>query len=397
MKALCNARVFDGDRMLDRHTVFVDCGRVVSVVPEPSGVDPIADAVDLDGLIIAPGFIDTQVNGGADVLFNDEPSSEGIARIIAAHRRHGTTGLLPTLISDDRAVMERALSAVAEARRAGMPGLLGIHLEGPYLNPKRKGIHREEKIRTPEPDAVALLSRLGDEATTLVTVAPERVREGFIAELSERGVIVAAGHTAGTYADIRRAQSEGLRGFTHLFNAMTPMTSREPGVVGAALAGENTWCGLIVDGHHVHPATARVAVSAKMRGRIMLVTDAVHAAGSTHRELEFLGQTIYRANGRVTSATGTLAGSDLTMDRAVRNVVDLLALPLEEALRMASLYPAAFLGIDAEYGRIRPGYRADFVALDDDLRVVGTWIDGEADSDAPAAAPARIGVGSGPG
>jgi N-acetylglucosamine-6-phosphate deacetylase len=273
--------------------------------------------------------------------------------------------------------MEAAIAAVGQAVTGGVPGILGIHLEGPYLNPLKRGIHRQEVLREPEEDALSLLAGLGDLARTVVTLAPECVSPGFIRSLADRGIIVCAGHTAASAEAIERALREGLRGFTHLFNAMTPMTSREPGAVGVALADPESWCGLIVDGLHVHPTVLKIALAAKPRGRTMLVTDAVHAVGSDVEHFELLGEALTRRDGLVTNANGTLAGSDLTMNRAVANAVELLGLPVEEALRMASLYPAGFLGMDDWLGRIAPGYRADLVLLAEDFHVLETWIGGQ--------------------
>nr|WP_067293561.1 N-acetylglucosamine-6-phosphate deacetylase [Marinobacterium profundum] len=377
--ALINGRIFDGEQMLDGRALWVRDGRIEALTsPEqlPSGISTL----DLGGQLLAPGFIDTQVNGGGGVLFNDSPDVDGIRAIGRAHRRFGTTGFLPTLISDKREVMTAALSATREAL-VSVPGVLGIHLEGPFLNLQRKGIHPASMIRSPEDDALALLSSLNSEGVTLVTLAPEQVSPGFIRHLVEAGIVVAAGHTQSSYAQMTEALRQGVSGFTHLFNAMTPLTSREPGVVGAALEDTNSWCGLIVDNHHVHAATLRIALRAKAAGKMMLVTDAVQSVGVGGREFELLGQSIVRENGRVSSPEGTLAGSDLDMATAVRNSVNLLGQSLEESLRMASLYPAEFLRLGDRYGRIRKGYQASLVLLNEQLEVGPTWIDGKADID----------------
>jgi N-acetylglucosamine-6-phosphate deacetylase len=374
---LRNVRVFDGDTIREGLQVVIDGNRIDAVVPADECTPTNGATVDLGGGLLAPGFIDVQVNGGGRVLFNDRPDVEGIRTIAETHRSFGTTGMLPTLISDQRGVMEAAIAAVGQAVTGGVPGILGIHLEGPYLNPLKRGIHRQEVLREPEEDALSLLAGLGDLARTVVTLAPECVSPGFIRSLADRGIIVCAGHTAASAEAIERALREGLRGFTHLFNAMTPMTSREPGAVGVALADPESWCGLIVDGLHVHPTVLKIALAAKPRGRTMLVTDAVHAVGSDVEHFELLGEALTRRDGLVTNANGTLAGSDLTMNRAVANAVELLGLPVEEALRMASLYPAGFLGMDDWLGRIAPGYRADLVLLAEDFHVLETWIGGQ--------------------
>lgn len=382
--ALSGGRIFDGDRIVDDHAVVIRESRIEALLPacELPATLPV---FNLGGDLLAPGFIDTQVNGGGGVLFNDQPDIDAIDAIGRAHRRYGTTGFLPTLISDRREVMEQAIGATREAL-GRVPGVLGIHLEGPYLNLARKGIHPGPMVREPEADALSLLTSLDAKGCTLVTLAPEIAPSGFIRQLCEAGVIVSAGHTAATYEQVIAALDEGVRGFTHLFNAMSPLTSRAPGTVGAALDHAGSWCGLIVDAHHVHPAALRVAIRAKTRGKMMLVTDAVQTVGASGREFELLGQRIIREEGKVSSPEGTLAGSDLDMASAVRNSVELLGLSVEESLRMASRYPAEFLGLGERYGCIRSGFVASMVLLDGDLKARQTWVDGQPDPSMPALA-----------
>jgi N-acetylglucosamine-6-phosphate deacetylase len=371
--ALVGARIFDGSHVLDGHAVIVDGARIRGLQPE-SVLPGTVDRIRVAGLL-APGFIDIQVNGGGGVLFNDKPDSDAIRAIGEAHRRFGTTGFLPTLITDRRERMAQAIAGVRQAREAGVPGVLGIHLEGPFLNPERKGVHDPSLMRPIEEDDLAIMTSLRD-GVTLVTLAPEMVPQEAIARLAGSGVIVSAGHTKADYAAVQDAFRQGLRGFTHLFNAMPPLAGREPGVVGAALDSPDTWCGLIVDGHHVDDASLRIAIAAKGAGRMMLVTDAMSTVGSGLTRFELFGKTVHRENGRLATADGTLAGSDLDMASAVRNTVRRLGLALPVALRMASLNPAAFLRLDHELGRIAPGYRADLVLLDDDLTAKQTWIGG---------------------
>jgi N-acetylglucosamine-6-phosphate deacetylase len=360
--------------MLEVHAVVVENEVIAAVVPEAELPDDIPTRA-LSGQLLAPGFIDAQVNGGNGVLFNEQPTLEGITTIARAHRQFGTTGLLPTLITDSEETTSSAISAVRHAIASGVPGVLGIHLEGPFLNPERKGVHDPQKIRLMDQDAVQLFASL-DNGVILATLAPERIPPGLIEKLVAAGVIVAAGHTAASYEQIRTARIRGVSGFTHLYNAMTPLAGREPGVVGAALEDTDSWCGIIVDGHHVHPASLRIAIAAKPRGRVILVTDAMPTVGSTAKSFELGGETVTSVNGRCTTNGGTLAGSDLDMASAVRNTVRLLGLPLEEALRMAATYPAEILGMARQRGRLKPGLRADMVCLDEELRVLETWIGG---------------------
>ncbi|MDC8010923.1 N-acetylglucosamine-6-phosphate deacetylase [Tahibacter soli] len=375
-QALLNARVLTDDGFATGLAVLVDGARIAAVVSRDDPRAAAASVVDLEGAYLVPGFIDCQVNGGGGVLFNDEPTVEGIRAIGAAHRRYGTTGFLPTLISDDRDVMRAAIDATDAAIDAGVPGVLGVHLEGPYLAPERKGTHDATKFLRPDDEDVALVAS-GRRGVTLVTLAPERVGDAELASLIARGVIVAAGHTAADYATARRALDAGVRGVTHLFNAMTPLTSREPGVVGAALDHADSWCGLIVDGHHVHWATLRIAIAAKPRGRMFLVTDAMPPVGSDRPWFELDGRRVELVDGALLNPDGVLAGSALDMLAAVRNTVRHVGLPLAEAARMASTYPAQFLGLGASHGRIAAGYAADFVALDDELTIRATWIGGQ--------------------
>jgi len=356
-------------------TVLVEDGYIVAVVPGPPPKD--AKVVDLAGRHLVPGFIDTQVNGGGDVLFNDEPTVEGLRRIAAAHRKYGTTGMLPTLISDDVEVMRRAIDATRDALAQQVPGVLGVHLEGPYLNAARKGVHDPSKFHTPDAAELDLVASLGKDGVTLVTLAPERFDAATLRALAQRGVVIAAGHTAANYEQLRDGFANGITGITHLFNAMTPMNSREPGAVGAALENPDAWCGLIVDGFHVHDATLRVAIAARPRGKMMLVTDAMPPVGGQREAFSLYGVEMICRDGQCTTADGTLAGSALDMASAVRNTVQRLGLPLEEACRMASQYPAEFIGLGGELGRIAPGYRADLVVLDDALNVQGSWIGGK--------------------
>jgi len=354
--------------------VVIEAGRIAAVVPA-SDCPPDAERRELKGDLL-PGFIDLQVNGGGGVLFNDEPTVEGIAAIAAAHRAFGTTALLPTLISDDLDVVARAIAAVEAAIDRNVPGVIGIHIEGPFLNPARKGIHDSSKFRVLDEAAVALLSSLR-RGRTLVTLAPERAPPGAIRALAGRGVVVAAGHTDGSYEEIAAALEEGLTGFTHLFNAMSQLGSRAPGAVGAALAHRDSWCGLIVDGHHVHPGALRVALAAKGPEQLALVTDAMPNVGCAAKSFRLGGQTIRAEDGRCTAPDGTLAGSDLDMAQAVRNAEHLIGVDYATAVRMASETPARALGIERERGAIRAGLAADLILMDPAKRVVESWTAGQ--------------------
>ncbi len=374
LAALVNGRVLTEDGVVDGKAVLIEDGVIAGVI-DAREVPANAERRDLDGGLLVPGYIDTQVNGGGGVLFNDSPTVEAIAAIGAAHRPYGTTGFLPTLISDDLSVVDRAMRATEAAIQRGVPGVLGVHIEGPFLNPKRKGIHDAEKFRVIDDEALALLTSL-KVGQTLVTLAPERTTPDMIQRLADAGVKVAAGHTNALYRTMRQALDHGLTGFTHLFNAMSPLTSREPGAVGAALESQTAWCGIIVDGRHVDPAALRIALRTRPLDRFMLVTDAMPTVGMADKQFNLQGRHIRVVDGVCVDDHGTLAGSDLDMAAAVRNAIAMLGLTLDQAVTMASAAPAAFLGLDGRRGRIAPGYAADFCLLDDDLSVRETWIDG---------------------
>jgi N-acetylglucosamine-6-phosphate deacetylase len=279
------------------------------------------------------------------------------------------------LLSDDLDVVARAVAAVRAAIDAGVPGVLGIHIEGPYINVARKGVHNSNKLRGLDEGAIGLLTSLQG-GRTLVTLAPEMTTPEIIGKLKAAGVVVSAGHTNATYREIRIALKHGLTGFTHLFNAMSQLTGREPGVVGAALDDPDSWCGIIVDGRHVDPAVLRIALRCKRHDRFMLVTDAMPSVGAVEKSFTLDGRVISVTDGVPVAEDGTLAGSDADMATIVRNAVELLGVELPEAVRMASRYPAEFLGLGEELGRIAPGYRANLVLVDDRLGVRQTWIDG---------------------
>ena len=377
---LSNVNIFTGHETLTHQSVVINAGKVVNII-DNAAVEAFAsqhavEVIDLKDNLLVPGFIDSQVNGGAGVLFNNSPTLESIQAIGRAHRIYGTTGFLPTLISDDAEAMQLAISAAREAFDQNIPGFLGIHLEGPYLNSARKGVHSETKLNVPDKASLALLKQVKGLGSSMVTLAPEVVPEGFIRALFKEGIIVCVGHSNATYDGTQQSLLQGVRGFTHLFNAMSPLTSREPGVVGAAINDPDSWCGIIVDGYHVHACTLNVAIAAKTRGKMMLVTDAVHTVGAKGNIFDLAGCPIFRDKGKVTTAEGTLAGSDLNMASAVKNTVRMLGIELTEALRMASLYPAQFLGLEHKLGRIQTGYQADLTLLDCDLNVINTWIKG---------------------
>jgi N-acetylglucosamine-6-phosphate deacetylase len=377
MIVLTGARVFDGENFLDDHAVVVDGVRIAAIVPHAQ--KPHGTTRDLGGGLLAPGYIDVQVNGGGGVLFNDDPTPEGIAAIAAAHRAYGTVGLLPTLVTDAREVMEAAIAATREARRA-TPATLGVHLEGPFLDPRRKGAHELKYIREITPEDIEMIAT-ADCGAVMLTLAPNRVGAEAIAELARRGVLISLGHSEAGYEQARAAVEAGARAFTHLFNAMSAPVGREPGMAGAALDLTEAFVGIIADGHHVHAANLRIAFAAKRHDRFMLITDAMPPAAGGPDHFDLQGRRVTRADGYLRLDDGTLAGSVLTMDEAVRYAVNVAGLDLGTALSMASRVPATFLRRDHDLGRIAPGHLASLVHLDDELRVRDTWIEGRPTAD----------------
>lgn len=374
-QALYHARVLTPTGFVDNRVLLLHGRHIIDLVTPDDRRLHGAERIDCGGDLLLPGFIDIQVNGGGGVLFNDQPNVEGIRQIAAAHRRFGTTGLLPTLITDDRIQIERAVSAVRDAIDASVPGVLGVHIEGPCLNEVRAGAHDATKFRDLDEDDIRTLCALRN-GRTVVTLAPEMTKLATISRLADAGVRISAGHTNARYDDIAAALKYGLTGFTHLFNAMSGLTSREPGVVGAALIDSDSWCGIIVDGHHVDPVVLKLALSCKPKKRFMLVTDGMPCVGTDSQEFLLQGRRIRVEGGRCVDEDGVISGSSLDMASALRNAVRWLGLSMAEAAYMASTGPAEFLGIAHEYGKIAAGYRANLVRLGDCFKVRGTWIDG---------------------
>jgi len=369
-------KVFDGHAWHAEAGVLIRDGGIVGLASRGEIPADWPQTRQPPGVVLAPGFIDLQVNGGGGVLLNDQPTADGMRAIARAHRRYGTTACLPTLITDAREQMRTAIAAARSI--AGRDGILGLHLEGPFISPKRPGVHRTDQIAQPTSGDLEALCDLAGAGRSLVTLAPECVPAGFVRRLSTSGVRVSVGHSEAPADVVMQAVEDGMTGVTHLFNAMPPLSARAPGIVGVALAEPRLIAGLILDGLHVDPVSARAAFSAKGADRIVLVTDAMPTVGTSLDRFDLVGRTIRLTGGRLTTETGTLAGAHLDMASAVRNAVRLVGLPLADALRAASLTPARFLGLDHERGELAPGARADMVALDQDLIAVATWVDGKA-------------------
>lgn len=372
--ALAGGRIFTGERFLPEHAVLIEQDKILAVCPErelPAGMT----ALNVNGAVIAPGFIDLQVNGCGGVMFNDAVTLATLEHMHAANLKSGCTSFMPTLVTASDEDMLAAMRAAAEYRRKhGTAGVLGLHLEGPYINRRRKGIHNEAHIRLLDAAMRERLCAYAGQHPLMLTLAPECVEEEDIRKLAAAGALISIGHSDATFEEAKQAIAAGARAATHLFNAMSQWRSREPGVVGAVLESSDLPCGMIVDGLHSHFASVMLAKRLK-QNLCYLVTDGTAASGSDVGRFNFCGQTVYVQDGRCVSGDGTLGGSNLTMIRAVENCVRHAGLTPEESLRMASLYPARVLGQDHLLGGIAPGKYANLVVYDPATFAVSMTVD----------------------
>jgi N-acetylglucosamine-6-phosphate deacetylase len=373
-KVFWGARLFDGERMIDDHALIVEDGIISAIAPaanRPAG----SENHQLDGGVLAPGLIDWQVNGGGGIMFNGTPTAAGVRAIVEAHRKDGTTSLLPTVVTSAPETLTAALAAAGEAHRI-VPGSLGIHVEGPFIDVRRKGAHPPLFIRTMTREDADLLIA-AKTGVMVVTVAPASVSNALIARLTGAGIIVSIGHAEATAEEAQAAFEAGARAVTHLYNAMSQLAHRQPGLVGAALADPRIFCGFIADGHHVHEAAGRTAFNAKGTDRLTLISDAMSAAAGGPAVFYLDGRRVTRVGTKLTLDDGTLAGAAITLMDSVRYAVRTLGIGLADALKMATLTPARLLRVDDRIGRLRPGCEADLVHLADDLSVRGTWLKGD--------------------
>lgn len=371
--AFTNGHILLGDRIVPSAAIEIADGRITAIA-DTAGETA---SVDLGGGWLLPGFVDSQVNGGGGALLNNDITAEGLATIAQAHARFGTTALMPTLITDTPAAISAALDVVDAAIAQALPGIIGLHIEGPFINAVRKGVHDPALIRHLDEDLLAELCR-PRRGKVMLTIAPEQVEPQALERLRAAGVIISAGHTNATFAEAQAGFAAGLTGVTHLYNAMSPLQHRAPGMVGAALLNDAVWCGIIADGVHVAGPALEIALRMKGTERLMLVTDAMPSVGMSAGSFELNGRTITVTDGVCQDENGTLAGSSLDMAGAVRTMVALTSADVPMASRMASATPAAFLGLADEIGTLATGQRADMVWLDAALQPVQCWIGGGA-------------------
>lgn len=365
--------LFDGEHMRDKVLVTL-VGGLISAVNNIKA--PPAGAIVLpEDAILAPGLIDLQVNGGGGALLNNAPTADTVRTMLTAHRARGTTGMLPTLITDHPDRLHDLAAAAPEIARIG--GVLGVHLEGPFLNRARKGVHPAEFIRMPQHADLDTIVAIRKHLPVLITLAPECVAAGFILQLVKAGIIVSIGHSDATAEQVTAACDEGATGITHLFNAMSQISGRAPGVVGAAFDDARLTAGIICDSLHVASSNVRTAIKAMGPDRLALVTDAMPTVGSGNSTFDLHGRTITLTSGRLTAPDGTLAGAHLGMLDAVRMAKEMTGGSLGDALIMASRTPARFLGLSDSRGRIAPGFAADLITISKDVRLLGSWIGGQ--------------------
>lgn len=373
--ALSEAVIFTGEEFVEGYALVFRDGRIMDIIPEER-LPPEAEKVSCKEKIIAPGFIDCQVNGGGGVLFNTAENVAAVTKIAASHARRGSTRIVLTFISDRTEAAQRALRMARDARKQ-CRNILGVHFEGPHLNPERRGVHKLDYLRGIISEDFELYKALPDEVI-IVTLAPELVSSEQIARLHEQNVIVSLGHSSADVPVIKAALKAGATCFSHIFNAMGGIEARRPGLAGTGLDDKDSWCSIIADGHHVSDEVLRIAQRAKPRGKLFFVSDAMPpAAADSPRSFPLFGEIIRANGGRCVTSGGRLAGGAYTLAECVRHAIVETGMEPKEALRMASLYPAEFLGLDHRFGRFLPGFHADIVIMDGGYRVEEVWADGK--------------------
>jgi N-acetylglucosamine-6-phosphate deacetylase len=374
--ALVNCNIYTGNEIVYNKAIIIENNYIKSLV-DASKVPFDMDFIDLGGLSVAPGFIDLQVNGGGGYFFTDNPTEEAVSTIFEAHKKFGTTNFLPTIISTSYENIIKAINTVGKCLSNNKYGVLGLHIEGPYLNDKKAGVHNKKSIRSIQDEEFYYLIEKGTNIIKLITLAPENVDKRYIQMCINSGIRVSAGHSDSTYEQACEAFKIGVSSVTHIFNAMSQLGSREPGLVGAALENDDIWASIIVDGVHVHFSSVRICKRVKPLNKLFLITDAMPPVGKPEETFKIGDSEIFCKEGKCITKDGILAGSSLDMATAVRNCVQRVGIPIDEALRMASTYPAEFLGINNLLGRIKPNFIANLAIFDNQLHVRGTVINGK--------------------
>ena len=372
-QALLGSQIFCGERFYDHHALLIDGNSIIEIVDEKN-IPNAFNKIELDQGIIAPGFIDLQVNGGGGILFNNRPTKESLNTIINAHQFFGTTSIMPTVISDSIKVLTKCTRAVTQEIKKNS-ALLGIHIEGPFFSLKYRGVHQKKYISKLSSEYLELFSNL-KEFPVILTLAPECISIKDLNHLASLGLKIMAGHTDASYDELEQAAKNNLNGFTHLFNAMSQMSARKPGAVGAALDFDNLYASIIVDLHHVHHSLIKLAYQKKPIGKLFFISDSMATINHGEPTFELYDEVVSEQNGRITNAEGKLAGSSITQIDAVKNAYQKCNIPLDHALAMASRYPAEFIGVDRYLGSLKPNYRADLVHFDSNFKVNNVWTSG---------------------
>ena len=373
-QALIGAQLFSGKEFFDNRALLIDGENIIDVINEHD-IPNNFEIQKLNGGILSPGFIDLQVNGGGGKLFNNSPDKESLNAIIEAHQHFGTTSIMPTVISDSLNVLKRCATTISEEIENNK-SLLGVHIEGPFFNVKYRGVHQKQYINTINSDYLNLFESLQD-FPVMLTLAPECISTKQLKHLKSLGFKILAGHTDASYDQLEEAIKYGLDGFTHLFNAMGQISAREPGVVGSALTFDNVTASIIVDLHHVHPSLIQMVYKQKPQGKLFFVSDSMATIHHGEPSFELYDEVVSESNGRIINSEGKLAGSSITQIDAIKNAYQSCNIPLNEALAMASRYPAEYLGVANYLGSLESGYRADLTHFNLDFQVQNVWVAGK--------------------
>lgn len=369
MKAIINGELFIGNKFYTEKVLIIDGERIIDIIPqnELKNIYGDIETIDAENAYVTPGFIDLQLNGCGGVLFNDNISLETLETMHKTNLKYGCTSFTPTLITTSDENIEKAIELVRGIKDKGKYGVVGLHIEGPYISLQKKGIHNPKFIRKASESMIAKIIEAGKENVRIVTLAPENTDQKIISKLNAAGIHVAVGHSNATFEEVKEKEGFGLTLATHLYNGMSSFNHREPGVVGA-IFDSDIKAGIIADGFHCHYSAIKSAIKI-MGERLYLVTDAVAPVGTEMEYFYFEGNKVFYRDGKCFGEDGTLGGSALTMDVGVRNLVKYCDITLEEAIRMATLYPAKAVNIDNKYGKIQPGYFADIIFLDKHLKL----------------------------
>ena len=373
-QALIGAQLFSGKEFFDNRALLIDGENIIDIINEHD-IPKNFEIQKLNGGILSPGFIDLQVNGGGGKLFNNSPDKESLNTIIEAHQHFGTTSIMPTVISDSLNVLKKCTTTISEEIENNK-SLLGVHIEGPFFNVKYRGVHQKQYINTINSDYLNLFESLKD-FPVMLTLAPECISNKQLKHLKSLGFKILAGHTDASYDQLEEAIKYGLDGFTHLFNAMGQISAREPGVVGSALTFDNAAVSIIVDLHHVHPSLIQMAYKQKPQGKLFFVSDSMATIHHGEPSFELYDEIVSESRGRIINSEGKLAGSSITQIDAIKNAYQSCNIPLNEALAMASRYPAEYLGVANYLGSLKSGYRADLTHFDLDFQVQNVWVAGK--------------------